>query len=232
MDGVHDMGGMHGFGAVDTAAADSGHEGWESRLQAVAFMAGAITRAGIEEIEPVAYLDSTYHERWIVCAEGRAVGKGMTDEATLERWREVFAADATAQPPRREDPANVAAVQAMLDKSFSLAPAESPRFAVGDRVRVKRMRPEPHHRSPRYIRGAVGVVEKVAAQDYLPGTRYSENLTEPVYTVRFNSVDLWGDRTEQGEPPYDLFIDQWETYLEPHGAEPEGDPTTLEAADG
>ncbi|MCP3910922.1 MAG: nitrile hydratase subunit beta [Actinomycetia bacterium] len=223
MDGIHDMGGMHGFGAVDAAATESGYEGWESRLQAVAFIAGAITRGGIEQIEPIRYLDSTYHERWILCAEDRAVGKGMTDSATLERWREVFTADRQAQPPRTENADNVARVQAMIDKSFSLPPAESPTFAVGDRVRVKRMRPEPHHRCPRYLRGVVGVVEKVAARDYLPGTRFSQNLTEPVYTVRFGSVDLWGDRTEQGEPPYDLFIDQWQSYLEPPGAEPEGD---------
>jgi len=103
----------------------------------------------------------------------------------------------------------------MLDKSFTLPAAEAPQFAVGERVRVNRMRPEPHHRCPRYLRGVVGEVEKVPAQDFLPGTPFSANLVEPVYTVRFNSVDLWGDRTGQGEPPYDLFIDLWQTYLEP-----------------
>ena len=77
MDGVHDMGGMHGFGPVDPSTTESGHEGWESRLQAVAFMAGAITRAGIEAIEPAKYLDSTYHERWLIAAEKRARRQGQ-----------------------------------------------------------------------------------------------------------------------------------------------------------
>lgn len=215
MDGVHDMGGMHGFGPVDAAATDSGHEGWESRLQALAFLSGGITRAGIEAIDPAKYLNSTYHERWVICAERRLVDKGKATTDQLDRWREIFESDAAAQPPRTEDPANVATVQAMLDKSFTLPAAEAPQFAVGERVRVNRMRPEPHHRCPRYLRGVVGEVEKVPAQDFLPGTPFSANLVEPVYTVRFNSVDLWGDRTGQGEPPYDLFIDLWQTYLEP-----------------
>ena len=72
MDGIHDMGGMHGFGPVDSSATHSGHEGWETRLQAAAFLARAITRGDIEAIEPATYLDSTYHERWVIAAEHRA----------------------------------------------------------------------------------------------------------------------------------------------------------------
>ena len=37
---------------------------------------------------------------------------------------------------------------------------------------------------------------------------------ECVYTVRFSSVDLFGDRSGDGEPPYVLLIDLWERYLE------------------
>ncbi len=77
------------------------------------------------------------------------------------------------------------------------------------------MRPEPHHRCPRYIRGAIGEVEKVVADDFVPGTRMSEDIVEAVYTIRFDSTELWGDRAADGEPPFDLFIDQWERYLEP-----------------
>ena len=71
---------------------------------------------------------------------------------------------------------------------------------MGARVRVKRMRPEPHHRCPRYLRGVVGEVEKLACSGLSARHAASPtDLTEPVYTVRFNSVDLWGDRTDQGE---------------------------------
>ena len=217
MDGIHDMGGMHGFGPVEVSAIEplpDGWEGWENRLQAVALLSGTITRPGIEAIEPATYLESTYHERWIIAAENRAVDKGKVDPDALARWRDVFATDAEAEPPRTEDPDRVARLQAMLDRSFTLPRAEGPRFAAGDRVAVKRMRPERHHRCPRYLRGAVGEVDRVPGQEPLPGTPFSAGLTEPVYTVRFHSVDLWGDRTDEGEPPYDLFIDLWESYLE------------------
>jgi hypothetical protein len=35
-----------------------------------------------------------------------------------------------------------------------------------------------------------------------------------VYTVRFSSVDLFGERSGDGEPSYVLLIDLWERYLE------------------
>lgn len=214
MDGIHDMGAMSGFGPVDATATHSGDGDWTHRLQAVALLSGGVTRPGMEEIDPHTYLGSTYHERWLICSEKRLLEKGKVDEEALVRWQEIFAADADARPPRTENPANVAGVQATLDRTFSLPPAENPRFGVGDKVRVRRLRTESHHRCPRYLRGALGEVEKVPAQDYLPGTRWSQNVVETVYTVRFSSIDLWGDRSDDGEPPYDLFIDLWQSYLE------------------
>jgi nitrile hydratase len=75
------------------------------------------------------------------------------------------------------------------------------------------MRPEAHHRCPRYLRGALGEVERVLGADPVPDAD-DEDDVEPVYTVRFSSMDLFGDQTEAGEPPYVLLIDLWERYLE------------------
>ena len=96
------------------------------------------------------------------------------------------------------------------------ARAADPRFDVGDRVRVRRMRPEVHHRCPRYVRGAIGVVERVAGDEHVPraGPGQPDGPLEAVYTVRFDSTELWGDRREAGEPPYELLIDLWERYVE------------------
>lgn len=214
MDGIHDMGGMHGFGPVDANATASGHEGWETRLQAVALMTRGITRAGIEALDPAVYLAATYHERWLLCAEERLVAKGAITAEALERWRHTFIEDPEAQPPRTENPANVADIDALLNRAIVLPAAEQPRFAVGDRVRVRRMRPVSHHRCPRYLRGAVGEIETVAAQDHVPGTHPGQNQAEPVYTVRFASTDLFGDHSNEGQPPYELYIDLWQSYLE------------------
>ena len=45
--------------------------------------------------------------------------------------------------------------------------AAAPRFRPGQRVRVRRMRPAGHTRCPRYVRGAVGVIERVHGDDLL-----------------------------------------------------------------
>ena len=94
-----------------------------------------------------------------------------------------------------------------------LPTAAAPRFRPGQRVRVRRMRPEGHTRCPRYVRGASGVVERVHFADRLPDLAvYGERpAPEPVYAVRFRSEDLWG---QGGEPPWTVSVDLWESYLE------------------
>lgn len=208
------MGGMHGFGAVDVAAEASGLEGWETRLQAVAFVSRGISRAGIEALDPAEYLASAYHERWLLCAERALVARGKVDESALSAWRERFGGDDAVDVPKRADAELAARAETIVMTTPQLGAATDPSFAVGQQVRVRRMRPEVHHRCPRYLRGAVGTIERVIADDTLPGTRPSADNAEPVYTMCFSSIDLWGDRSDAGEPPYELMIDLWQSYLE------------------
>jgi nitrile hydratase len=70
------------------------------------------------------------------------------------------------------------------------------------------MRPPGHNRSPRYLRGVEGVVERVQCNDRRPGAG-----AEPVYLVAFDAVDVWGDDAEAGA----VLADMWEGYLEPAG---------------
>ncbi len=86
-------------------------------------------------------------------------------------------------------------------------------FALGQRVRVKRMHPPGHTRCPRYARGVVGVVEAVRGADRLPDRAvYGERVDrEPVYSVVFRSDDLWGP-SEEGT--WTVALDLWESYLE------------------
>jgi nitrile hydratase len=99
-------------------------------------------------------------------------------------------------------------VLAALDDVPTLPAAVNPRFAVGDRVRVQRMRPPGHNRSPRYLRGVEGVVQRVQCNDVRPGAG-----AEPVYLVSFDAVDVWGDDADKGA----VYADMWEGYLEPAG---------------
>src|SRR4029453_5876068 len=84
MDGIHDLGGMHGFGAVVAPGGEAPyHERWGRRvpalLQLVALedlVAQPGGRATIEEMDPVHYLAASYYERWLWSAEQGLLRKG------------------------------------------------------------------------------------------------------------------------------------------------------------
>lgn len=213
MDGIHDMGAMHGFGPIPIGETGHGPE-WGARMQVVGMLSGGSRRSQIEALPPDVYLAASYHERWLLAAERSLLEKGTIRSDDLARWSETLAADKGAMP-HTEDAAKTTQLEAKVMATPMLFPIRDQRFGVGDPVRVKHMRPEPHHRCPRYVRGVVGQVEKVPGGDYIPHLAPDANETETIYTVRFDSVDLWGDRSAEGEPPYELFIDLWQSYLEP-----------------
>src|SRR6476619_330966 len=151
------MGGMHGFGRVVTPDGDrSHHERWELRAQVLGILSGSASRSSIEGLEPATYLSSSYYVRWLLAAETTLVRHGQLDADELARWREIIAAAAHAELPVRSDPGAVAFIRGLGPHSHEPAPTAA--FTAGDRVRVRRMRPERHHRCPRYVRGAVGTI--------------------------------------------------------------------------
>jgi nitrile hydratase subunit beta len=99
-----------------------------------------------------------------------------------------------------------------LGRTTELSSAEGARFAIGDRVRVRRMRPAGHTRCPRYVRGAVGVVKRVRGAGPLPDVGPYRGPVEPVYAVAFGSKELFG-ASDEGE--WTVVLDLFQTYLEP-----------------
>ena len=215
MDGAHDMGGMHGFGAVVTPGCERSHdEDWEVRAQFVGLMSktsGGSMRRHIEALAPAEYLALPYYARWLAAAENLHVAAGSLTRDDLSRWYAHFDADATATVPRREDPALRARVEARLSSGRPIAPAVAPRFTPGSGVVVQRMYTHEHHRCPRYVRGARGIIEHVCGQDEVPTDTRGTAGTAPVYTVQFSSLDLWGTTSE---PVFTVLVDLWEGYLE------------------
>jgi len=214
MDGVHDMGGMHGFGVVPVEDYEPVfHEPWAGRTvglmiatSAAGLRHGSI-RPGIEAIDPATYLGSTYFERWAASVES-----GLIDAGTLTSAEIDARAEAPEPPREHRDDTNADMVNwlkaALINRPQTPSGDDVPaRFAVGDSVTVKRMAPVGHHRCPRYIRGATGTVTR------LPGGwphASGDGPPEATYTVRFAMTDLWGDDAEPGW----LSIDLWERYLE------------------
>jgi len=221
MDGVHDMGGMHGFGPVVESGGELAyHERWELRVFAIQMLvgleglgAGPGGRPVREEMEPAHYLAASYYERWLFSAERRLQRKGTIAPGEIERMMERLE---TGEPvAAHHDGAMAERIKADLTTVYPMdAPPDAAQFATGQRVRVKRMHPAGHTRCPRYVRGASGVIEGVRGADRLPDRAvYGEDVApEPVYSVAFRSEDLWGPSEKPG---WTVLLDMWDSYLEP-----------------
>jgi len=75
-------------------------------------------------------------------------------------------------------------------------PAPERRFNAGDRVRVKPSFPPGHRRTPFYIRGKSGVIERVCGSFPNPeelAYGFSGEPKRVLYRVRFAQKDVWPD---------------------------------------
>jgi nitrile hydratase len=220
MNGVHDMGGDHGFGAVPVDDDAQFHADWERTVYGMDKVAKAVglyntdeKRHAIERMDPAAYLSASYFERWLAQLETLAVEKGAVDESALERAREA-AADG-AEAPETADSELVAAVRAAYEAEGDYErDGPDPSFAVGDAVRVRNIHPEGHTRCPRYARRARGEIGAVHGCQVFPDANaHGEEAARPLYTVAFEATELWGPDTERAGDT--INIDLWEPYLRP-----------------
>jgi nitrile hydratase len=78
------------------------------------------------------------------------------------------------------------------------ASTEEPNFEIGDRVRVRRATPPGHIRTPFYIRGCIGEIERLCGVFPNPEelAQMRDGLpAKPLYRVRFAQKDVWPDYT-------------------------------------
>jgi nitrile hydratase subunit beta len=93
--------------------------------------------------------------------------------------------------------------------------AVSPAFKAGDRVRVKSEERAGHVRTPAYVRGKLGWVQRVHGE-----FRDPEKLAyggdglplQPLYMVGFHQTDLWDPYVESRRDS--LYVDIYEQWLE------------------
>ena len=206
MDGIHDLGGMQGFGPVAHSPAEPVfHEPWEGRARALLeVVAGAVQpnggefRHAIERMAPGHYLTSSYYEHWLTAAATLAVEHGLVTQAELDaRAGGGFPLSGPVHAP----PVAEAGSE-----------ASEPRFAVGDRVRVREWHPPGHTRCPRYIRGKEGVVVRLDGTHSVPDIEAHSTARryEATYSVRFDAASLWRD----GQRGVSVHVDLWDSYLE------------------
>ena len=216
MDGIHDMGGMHGFGKVEPEPNEPVfHSTWEGHCLAInraMSYAGAFnidqSRAAIEELPPEVYLSSSYYKKWTLRLENLLVKLGLADADEIKAGHALHPGKALKRK------LNVADVPASLTRgSYARPPPAPARFAPGDRVRTKNIHPATHTRLPRYARGRVGVIEALRGCHVFPDSAALGKGDNPqwLYTVLFEGRELWGDNAE---PSLKVSIEAFEPYLE------------------
>jgi len=94
VNGIHDLGGMHGNGPVEIEPDEPVfHHDWERRTFALFIATSALGlnvdefRHAIERMDPAEYLRSSYYEHWLHAEETLLVEKGLVSAAELEARR-------------------------------------------------------------------------------------------------------------------------------------------------
>ena len=238
MDGVHDLGGMHGFGPVRPDTDEPLFHGpWEERVLAVTLATGALGRWTIdrsrftrESLPPAIYLSSSYYEIWLRGLERLLVESGLlaaddlgpTARADLPEGagsaHDTAATTSTAPAPGTAVAVPWERLQASLDAGtpYVRDVAGGPAFAAGERVRTCADHPAGHTRLPRYARGKVGTVLAVrgahvfADRNAVPAGTPAPGEARWLYTVEFDGPTLWG---ADADPTSSVTVDAWEPCL-------------------
>jgi nitrile hydratase len=216
VNGIHDMGGMHGLGEIGYAPGDRAfHAAWEVRVHALmtalaAYGKWRALRPEIEAIPAAEYLRMSYYERWLAALTEAVAKSGLASRAEIVRG--------SAQPGiERFVPALTAATArtaVLATPREELATHVDAQFRIGQRVRGVSLNTPTHTRMPRYTRGKVGVVERDRGVFALPDTDvyFGDPKPQHVYLVRYAARELWGPTASARDT---VCIDMWQDYLEP-----------------
>ena len=218
MNGVHDMGGLHGLGPIEAPADEPlFHAAWEARVLAMTLAVGAWGRWNIdasrharESIPGPTYLAMSYYEKWLTALVELTVDGGLVTADEMATGRPA------SNTPKATPPLTADTVPAALAHGgpTSRDVAAPHRFKLGDTVRTRNINPTGHTRLPRYARSRVGVIERDHGAHVLADTNahYHGECPERLYGVRFSARELWGDAARAGDS---LHLDLWDRYLDP-----------------
>ena len=218
MDGIHDMGGMDGFGPIPIKNKEPVfHATWEARVWAMNTALGAwgewnidAGRYTLEQLDPALYLSSSYYQRWLYRTENLLVDHGLVSREEIET------------PPANRD-TKISREPLSLDdiltrqrntRSARLNDDVAPRYHMGDQVRARNIHPKGHTRIPRYVRGRLGVIDRDHGVFIFPDTNavFAGKRPQHLYSVCFTAREIWGTKAVVTDKVY---VDMWDEYLEP-----------------
>ncbi len=217
MDGAHDMGGVKWFDPVAPEPNEPVfHAEWERRAFAITMAMGMpggwnidMSRFAREDRPPEDYLSKSYYQIWLAGLERLMLERSLIASDEIEAGKPLHPAKQVAKILTPKDVASMLHRGRPTERD-AVAPA---RFGAGDRVRAKTIHPPTHTRLPHYVRGHIGIVERVLGCHVFPDSNATGAGENPqwLYTVSFDGVELWG---EASDPNLKVSVDAWEPYLE------------------
>ena len=217
MDGIHDLGGKHGFGPVQLEKDEEQfHDEWEARARAIVM---AMNRAPDwnldwfrhcrELIDPLDYLGRPYLDQWVQTYGAMLVNSGWATVEELAQGKSLSPPPAQSPLMRAGDVASRPFAKVRFD-----APIDAPpQFELGAEVRTVTDVTNGHTRLPGYARNKCGkVISHHGAHVYADDNALKIKRHVHLYTVEFPVAELWPEVEDSIDS---VSLDLWETYLEP-----------------
>ncbi|MCP5082187.1 MAG: nitrile hydratase subunit beta [Alphaproteobacteria bacterium] len=218
MDGPHDLGGKEGFGPVVTDEADTPfHHDWEGRMWGISRSGAGAPGVTIdwwrhvrELIDPVDYLTRPYFDSWAQTELATYINAGVI---TLDEVRSGHSATQKDREARVQSVAEAIAQDASQGTDFSRIIDAAPALKVGDHVRTLEFTQQHHTRLPGYARGKPGLIHAHHGAHIFPDeSAKGHEMGQHLYSVVFDAKNLW---PEAGDKRDRVYLDLWESYLEP-----------------
>jgi nitrile hydratase beta subunit len=162
----------------------------------------------MESQHPADYLKNSYYKNWLVGIEKLLVQKQLISAAELHSLKANLNTPSALSGPDKNQALSI------INKggSTQMNTSAEPEFAVGARVRAKKLHTQGHSRLPAYAQGSIGIVEaNYGCHVYPDKNAAGQRVAEYLYRVRFSSEQLWGPSADECE----VLVDLWQPYLEP-----------------
>jgi len=195
---AHDVGGLEGCGELDLT--ERVLSVWEKEVDATFGILVGMKRINVDQLRrqiealpPAVQAEFSYYGKWAAAMLNQLLTSGALSHADVEV---AFGGGGDSSPAQ-------------------------PSFSTGAFVRVRREEVatrvlRPHLRTPGYIHGAVGVVERVCGVFFDPVARAVDGLAEArcaLYRVRFKQSALWPEY--EGAEDDSIEVEVYEQWLEP-----------------
>ncbi|MDH3453010.1 MAG: nitrile hydratase subunit beta, partial [Gammaproteobacteria bacterium] len=217
MDGIHDLGGRHGFGKIDVPEPEEQfHQPWEARVRGIVNAMSTAPDWNLdwfrhcrELIEPCDYLGRPYFDQWVQSYCAMLVNSGIATVEELASGKSAVPLSGMPAPMSARDVKSARLGAKVYDREIDVAPA----YVPGDAVHARRHGIPGHTRLPAYVRGHAGHIFRHHGAHVFPDANaLGERRFEHLYTVEFAASELWG---EAQQPRHTVYLNLWESYLEP-----------------